>query len=326
MRSLFRIVLGVGAGLLLLGFGLGALFRQPTFGKDRVAGLPRADPEILRRHVEYLTGPCHPRSVENPAGLNCAANYIRQVFETSGRDVEEQVFSARGDSYRNLIVRFGPQDAELTIIGAHYDSFGLFGPNPGADDNASGTAGLLELARLFGEHAPPSRVELVAFANEEPPFFATPHMGSAVHARSLRTRDRPAVAMICLEMIGYFTEYQPWPSHLHRWLFPARGDFIAIVGRLEDRRLARRLKRAFRGATTVPAYSFSAPRWMPDLDASDHRNYWAEGIPSVMITDTAFLRNPHYHSPGDTAATLDYSSMSGVVDGVMNALSLAPEE
>jgi Zn-dependent M28 family amino/carboxypeptidase len=182
-------------------------------------------------------------------------------------------------------------------------------------------AGLLELARLLGERPPPSEVELVAYANEEPPFFGTPHMGSAVHARSLGPASREPEAMICLEMIGYFAPRQPWPSLLHRLFYPDDGEFIGIVGRLDDRRLARRLKRAFRGATEVPAYSLSGPRWMPDLDASDHRSYWAEGYTAVMVTDTGFIRNPHYHSPGDTAETLDYERMAGVVDGVMNAVS-----
>jgi Zn-dependent M28 family amino/carboxypeptidase len=182
-------------------------------------------------------------------------------------------------------------------------------------------AGLLELARLLGERPPPSEVELVAYANEEPPFFGTRHMGSAVHARSLGPASREPEAMICLEMIGYFAPRQPWPSLLHRLFYPDDGEFIGIVGRLDDRRLARRLKRAFRGATEVPAYSLSGPRWMPDLDASDHRSYWAEGYTAVMVTDTGFIRNPHYHSPGDTAETLDYERMAGVVDGVMNAVS-----
>ena len=307
--------------LLLLG-ALGTLLRQPTLGSDSVAGLPAADPSALRRHVEHLAKRCTPRSADNPIGLRCAANYIHLAFADSGAEVGEQVFQARGSAYRNVVARFGPAGEGLTVIGAYYDSFGLFGPNPGADDNASGVAGLLELARLLGQKPPPSEVELVAYANEEPPFFGTPLMGSAVHARSLHGSGRSLEAMICLEMIGYFTLRQPWPSLLHRLLYPDRGDFIGIVGRFADRRLARRLKRAFRGATSVPAYSLSAPRWMPDLDASDHRSYWAEGYPAVMVTDTAFIRNPHYHGPDDTPETLDYERMAGVVNGIMNAVSL----
>lgn len=313
-------------GLVLLFVTVGAVLRQPTLGKDSVAGLPNASPAALRRHVEHLAGECAPRSTDNPPGLRCAADYIQAAFLDTGADVAVQSFQARGSTYSNVVARFGPIGAGLTIVGAHYDSMGLFGANPGADDNASGVAGLLELARLLGETPPPSEVELVAYANEEPPFFGTPHMGSAVHARSLGAAGREPEAMICLEMIGYFTPRQPWPSVLHRLLYPTRGHFIGIVGRLDDRHLARRLKRAFRGATAVPAYSLSGPRWMANLDASDHRSYWAEGWPAVMVTDTAFLRNPHYHAPGDTPETLDYERMAGVVDGVMNAVSRAPGE
>lgn len=321
LRSIGRILLAAAVVLLVLLGLLGAVLRQPTLGRESVPGLPATDPSALRRHVEHLAGDCAPRSVDNPRGLRCAADYIERAFVESGARVETQEFEARGDAYRNVIARFGPAGPALTVVGAHYDSMGLFGANPGADDNASGVAGLLELARLLGERPPPSEIELVAYANEEPPFFGTPYMGSVVHARSLRSSGREPKAMICLEMIGYFTPDQPWPTLLHRLLYPDRGDFIGIVGRLKDRHLARRLKWAFRGTTEVPAYSLSAPPWMPDLDASDHRSYWAEGWPAVMVTDTAFLRNPHYHTPDDSPGTLDYRRMAGVVDGIMSAIS-----
>lgn len=321
LRSIGRVLLGVTGGLLLLFGTVCAVLRQPTLGKESIDGLPSADPATLRRHVEHLAGECAPRSTDNPAGLRCTADYIQGAFSDSAVTVDVQTFEARGAAYRNVIGRFGPAGTGLTIVGAHYDSMSLFGAIPGANDNASGVAGLLELARMLGERPPPSEIELVAYANEEPPFFGSPYMGSVVHARSLRSSRREPEAMICLEMIGYFTPDQPWPSLLHRLLYLDRGDFIGIVGRLDDRRLARRLKRAFRGATAVPAYSLSGPRWMPDLDASDHRSYWAEGYMAAMVTDTGSIRNPHYHTPDDTPETLDYERMAGVVDGVMNAVS-----
>jgi Peptidase family M28 len=156
----------------------------------------------------------------------------------------------------------------------------------------------------------------VAYANEEPPWFGSPGMGSAVHARSLKGQD--VRGMICLEMIGYFTETQPAPNALFRLLYPQRGDFIAVAGRWTDRALTRHVKRAILG-TGFPARSFTAPR-DAGIDASDQRSYWDQGIPAVMVTDTADIRNPHYHAPGDTAGTLDYGRMAGVVGGVANAV------
>jgi Zn-dependent M28 family amino/carboxypeptidase len=202
----------------------------------------------------------------------------------------------RGQLYRNVIASLGPATGPLLVVGAHYDSFGDFGPNPGADDNASGTAGLLELARLLHGRSLRQRVELVAYANEEPPWFGSPWMGSTVHARSLRGQD--VRGMICLEMIGYFTETQPAPSWLFRLLYPDRGDFVVVAGRWADRDLTRRVKQAIRGSE-FPTHSFTAPR-SAGIDASDQRSYWDAGIPAVMVTDTAFVRNPHYHSAGDT--------------------------
>ncbi len=206
---------------------------------------PRADPERLRRHVELLTTEASPRDSDHPENLDKAADYIQARFAETGARVQDQAFEVRGRAYRNVIASFGPATGPLLIVGAHYDSFGDFGPNPGADDNASGTAGLLELARLLDGRALAHRVELVAYANEEPPYFGSPWMGSAVHARSVKDQD--VRGMICLEMIGYFTDEQPWPHWFLDLLYPDRGDFIAIAGRWSDRDLAKRLKKSIRG-------------------------------------------------------------------------------
>jgi Zn-dependent M28 family amino/carboxypeptidase len=299
------------------------LLTQPTFSVVPSAGVERANASLLRRHVEFLTQEAAPRDSDHPESLDRAAAYIRREFEQSSARVADQAWQVRGRDYRNVIASFGPADGPLgpiLIVGAHYDAFGDFGANPGADDNASGTAGLLELARLLAAHPPGHRVDLVAYANEEPPFFGSPWMGSAVHARSLARQD--VRGMICLEMIGYFTAEQPWPSAVLRLLYPRRGDFIAVVGRWADRDLTRSVKRAMRGAESVggvPVHSFTGPR-SAGIDASDQLSYWDAGIPAVMITDTSFLRNPNYHNPGDTADTLDYERMAGVVTEVFNAL------
>jgi Zn-dependent M28 family amino/carboxypeptidase len=307
--SLLRIAVMV-AGLALAG---AAVITQPVLGSYRFTGSERAQPPRMRADVVTLTTAFRPRSADHPDKLDAAAAYIERALRDAGGRVRSQDFVARKQTYRNVIARFGPEHGPLTIVGAHYDAFCDTGDLPGADDNASGTAGLLELARLLGRTKVDTPVMLVAYANEEPPFFGSDEMGSAVHARGV---DNVA-GMICLEMIGYYSERQPWPNWTFAALYPSQGDFIAVGGGWSDRRLARHVKRALRGAG-MRAWSFTGPR--ETLDASDHRNYWRAGIPAVLVTDTAYLRNPNYHTRNDTAGTLDYVRMARVVDGVYSAV------
>lgn len=244
---------------------------------------------------------------------------MRQRFLSATARVREQRFVVRGKEYRNVIASFGPDrpDDPVVIVGAHYDVFSpRRQPFPGADDNASGTAALFELARLLAAHPPAVPVDLDAFANEEPPFFGSDEMGSAIHAASLR---RPVTAMLCLEMIGDFHHDQMAVSSLLQSFYPRRGNFVAVCGGWGEIALTRRVKRAMQTATALPVLSFTGPHSM--TDASDQRSYWVRGIPAVMITDTAYLRNPNYHTLRDTAATLDYDAMAEVVDGVLNAVA-----
>jgi Zn-dependent M28 family amino/carboxypeptidase len=316
-HSVLRILSATACVLALLLVLAAVLIRQPVPGSASFLSRERADPARLRRHVEFLTVEAAPRDSDHPESLDKAAAYLHDQFSRAGARVSEQPFTARGKTYRNVIASFGPDGGPLLIVGAHYDAFGDFGANPGADDNASGTAGLLELSRLLKGRSLDHGVVLAAYSTEEPPFFASPKMGSAVHARSVEASH--VRGMICLEMIGYFQEEQPWPHWFLRLLYPDRGDFIAVAGRWSDRTLAREVKRAMRGAETVPVYSFTAPR-SAGLDASDQLSYWDRGISAVMVTDTAFVRNAGYHTPADTAATLDYDRMAGVVDGVLNTV------
>jgi Zn-dependent M28 family amino/carboxypeptidase len=274
----------------------------------------------LKAHVRKLSEDLAPRDWAHPDWLERAADYIRGEFQAAGGGVADQPYTVGGRTYRNVIASFGPETQERVVVGAHYDAAG---PLPGADDNASGVAGLLELARLLGASPPLLRVELVAFSLEEPPFFRTGGMGSAVHARSLKEQGVPVRAMISLEMIGYFSDLdgsQQLPSPLLKALYPSRGDFIAVVGKLDQVRLVRRVKRAMLGAAPLPVYSINAPRAVPGVDFSDQLNYWEAGYDALMITDTAFYRNPNYHTARDTAGTLDYARMAMVVDGVHAAV------
>jgi Zn-dependent M28 family amino/carboxypeptidase len=273
----------------------------------------------LEAHVRALVG-FTPRDETHPENLDRAAAYILRELHDAGGEVEDQAFEANGAIYRNVIARFGTATRERIVVGAHYDAAG---PYPGADDNASGVAGLLELARLLGETPPTAQVELVAFTLEEPPWFASPAMGSAVHAASLKERGIPVRAMIALEMIGYFTDApgrQQYPLPILKLCYPSQGNFIGVVGKLGQGALVRRVRNAMRRASPLPVHSLSAPRSLPGVDFSDHRNYWDAGYQAVMITDTAFYRNPSYHTADDTPETLDYERMAMVVQGVYGAV------
>ena len=173
------------------------------------------------------------------------------------------------------------------------------------------------IARLLGTRELTQPVILVAYSTEEPPFYDSGKMRSAVHAASVNPSD--VEGMICLEMIGYYRGTQTWPNTVFALLYPDRSDFIAVGGGWPDRALVRQVKRGIRGAGGVPVYSFTGPRQA--LDGSDHINYWSRGIRAVLVTDTAFLRNPNYHTAGDTADTLDYDKMARLVDGVFRALT-----
>ncbi len=309
--------------LLLLSLPL-IIFYQPG-----VSALPpysrHASPDQLEKTVRYLTQTVHPRSADHPENLNRSGKYIKDIFVKSGAKVTEQPVPIADGPYKNIIADYGPKDGPLIIIGAHYDSATYYENDqliytPGADDNASGVAGLLELARLLQQQTPGTGVQLVAFASEEPPFFRSGEMGSAVHAASL---ERPVKLMIALEMIGYYDSAsgsQNYPYSAMSWLYPDRGDFIAVVGRVQDISAVRQVTSALLSAKELPVYSINAPGFIPGIDFSDHLNYWQHDIPAVMITDTAFYRNKQYHQPGDTADRLNYQKMAQVVDGVITLL------
>lgn len=277
---------------------------------------PSVDPARLEAHVKKLSVDCYPRSFEHPAKLERTAAYIAEQFKEAGALVSVQDVVVDAEHYKNVVARFGPARGRLLVIGAHYDSHGQ---TPGADDNASGIAGLLELAHLLGRSGPGRPVELVAYTLEEPPHFRTPHMGSAWHARALKAEGRDVELMLSLEMIGYFSDRpgsQAYPLAAMKLGYPDRGNFIALVGRFGDFGLSRSVKAAMAGASELPVYSLNAPGIVQGVDFSDHRSYWAQGYPALMVTDTAFMRNPNYHGAEDTFDKLDYKRMAMVVQAV----------
>lgn len=320
MPRLAKPLLRVGsASAVCLGAlfaGVGFFVRQPSMRVLGSTTSAKADAARLEADVHFLVDSAGGRNPANADKLDAAADYIATELRACSDRFAEQTYPIGRVECRNLIARFGPENGSRLVVGAHYD---VFGDLPGADDNASGVAGLLELARLLVDHPPAVPVELVAFSTEEPPHFGSEDMGSAVHARSLRENGTDLLGMICLEMIGYYCERQPSPHWLIGSLYPKKGDFITVVGRRNDRALVGHVKAAMKGAGGVRVCSFTGPPIL-GADLSDHRNYWINGYSAVMITDTAYVRNPHYHSETDLPDTLDYDRMATVVDGVLNAI------
>ena len=283
---------------------------QPFAGAGSRWEGPPAEPARLESTVRALValGPRH-----DHAGMARAADFLAAQLRALGLTPAFQEYRFENGRYRNLTVQLGPQAGPRVVLGAHYD---VRGPFPGADDNSSGTAGLLELARLFQAHPPLVRTELVFYPREE-----VQGMGSEVHARS-----RPAGevrAMVVLEMIGCFDQPQKFPWKPLGWLYPSQGDYIVVVGRPQDFLLVRTLKRGLASAGGA-VQSINAPEAIPGIGNSDHRNYWLQGIHAAMVTDTAWYRNPRYHTARDTPDTLEYARMAKVVEGVAAAVSEIP--
>lgn len=313
LLSLLRIITTVAVTAILTMVAVFYYLRQPSWKVDKCASPVRADARSLEKTVRELSELNPARCVDEPEGLENAARLIEEKLRQHCQDVELQLYSARKENFRNIIAHFGGDDPEgKIIVGAHYD---VYERKPGADDNASAVAGLIELTRMLSLDSPKTPIDLVAFSTEEPPFFGTDSMGSAVHARSLIEKGAKVKGVVVLEMIGYFTGEQGMPHPVLRLMYPSKGDFILVTGRTHDRELIDRVKASMKAAEGVKTFSIASPL-EAGIDDSDHRNYWKEGFTAVMITDTAYHRNPNYHSLKDTGETLDYEKMAGVVNGV----------
>lgn len=282
--------------------------------------------ERLGGHVQALAGEIGERNVWRGDSLARAAIWIEEVWEGQGFDVERQSFEARGVECSNLevTVRGAERPDEIVLLGAHYDTVGGC---PGANDNASGVAALLEISRRLRDARPSRSLRFVAFANEESPFFPTGRMGSALYAARARERGDDIRSMVALETIGYYTGEegsQRSPPILGR-LYPSTGSFLAFVGRLGARRAVREAADAFEGATDFPAERVVLPSLVPGVSWSDHRSFWRQGFRNaLMVTDTAPYRYSHYHLPTDTPDRIDASSLAEVTRGLAGmARSLA---
>jgi len=319
MKKVRRIVRLFILPLLVLWLLAWGILCQPVFPGGRKSAVS-VDPEALKKHVRVISEDFFPRDCLNVRNLDRCSDYIRAEFEKTGARIRVQEYSENGRSYRNVIARFGRSDENLLIVGAHYDACG---PMPGADDNASGVAGLIELVGLLGRAPLDRNVELVAYSTEEPPYFRSPSMGSAVHAKELRESRINVRGVVILEMIGCFSDdwmSQDFPFPLLRLFYPSRGNYIAVVGRLDQWPFMRQLKKNMQGATDLPVYSINAPASLPGVDFSDHLNYWETGCNAVMVTDTSFYRNHDYHDEGDVWGRLDYNRMAEVVVAVYEGI------
>lgn len=275
----------------------------------------------LRRHVRCLAGDIGERNVYNPDALTAAEHYIRDALADLGYEVARQPTTAGGVTSANLEATLPGTDLpdEIILIGAHYDTVP---GSPGADDNGSAVAALLELAGLHRESASRRTIRFVAFTNEEPPFFATGAQGSGVYARAARRRGDDIRLMMSLEMLGYYRSQpgtQRYPPFM-RWFYPDRGDFIALVSDFRSRRRMRRFAGAFREASGFPLEHAAMFSFVPGAAWSDHLSFWRSGYRAFMVTDTAFFRNPYYHTPQDTPDKLDYGRLADVTRGLSGAL------
>ena len=277
----------------------------------------------LKRHVAALAGRIGERNVWRPEAMAAAAGYIQERFEDAGYTVNVQPFTSRGLTVNNIEAVLPGQGAadEIIVVGAHYDSVA---DSPGADDNASGVAALLELARLLAGTTLPRTVRFVAFANEEAPFFYGDEMGSNLYAARAQAQGEHVEAMLSLETLGYFTDQpgsQKYPFPFS-YLYPDTGNFIGFVGNLSSRSLVRKAVGAFRASTAFPSEGVAAPSGIEGIHWSDHWSFWEAGYPAIMVTDTAPFRYPYYHTAKDTPAQLDYNGLARVTGGLADVVGV----
>jgi len=277
----------------------------------------------LKRHVSALAGDIGERNVWRDGSMAAAAAYIRRTLIDAGYTVNIQSFTSRGVTVNNLeAVLPGKAHAEeIIVVGAHYDSVA---DSPGANDNASGVAAMLELARLLAGTALPRSVHFVAFANEEAPFFYGDEMGSNRYAARARAQGARIEAMLSLETIGYYTDQNgsqryPFPFNL---FYPNTGNFIGFVGNLSSRGLVRRAVGAFRAHTAFPSEGVAAPSGIEGVHWSDHWSFWEAGYPAIMVTDTAPFRYPDYHRATDVPGALDYVGLARVTGGLVEVIEV----
>jgi len=311
-------VLAVIAGLLV--YPVIRIRMADTVRPVDSRGIPGGSEKRLYDHVHHLSVAIGSRSVLEEDRLDRTKEYILAALRDQGIPVARQTVEYEGRPHHNLIVTIEGVErrGETVIIGAHYDTIE---GTPGADDNASAVAVLLELCRALRDFRPQRTIKLIFFTLEEPPAFSTSRMGSAVYAAQARERGETIHGMIALEMVGYYTDEegsQAFPLPGMGQVYSNRGNFIGVVGNVPSRELVQSVAGALRRASSLPVESLAAPAVVPGISFSDHGSFWKMGYRAVMITDTAFYRNPNYHTARDTIETLRFDRMAELLRGMVH--------
>jgi Zn-dependent M28 family amino/carboxypeptidase len=283
---------------------------NPAWGKEEYN---------LFYHVKHLSDTIGSRSFSEPSKIALTRDYIADTLRSHGLNPVLQDFMVGNTTFSNITITIDGQSfpEEIIVIGAHYDT--VFG-TPGADDNAGATAILLEMARILNDSHLARTLKLVFFVLEEPPVFGTTNMGSRIFARRAREKNMDIQAMISLEMVGYFSDEkrkQAFPLPLMTLFYSTTPNFIAVVGNLKSKALVKQVKKGLKTGCTVPVETLATPSIVPGVGLSDHASFWKEGYPAIMITDSAFYRNPNYHQSTDTKDTLNYQTMAELLKGVI---------
>ena len=319
--SIVRITAAVVAVFALLWwFGV----RMPGKNISSAAALSTDEIKLrdeLRANVQTLAGDIGERNMQRYAQLNAAADFIDGSFSKTGLKPRRDTYELNGQACHNIEVEIPGKQSEIVLVCAHYDS--VFGA-PGANDNGSGVAAVLALARRFAGKPGQRTLRFVAFVNEEPPFFQTPQMGSYVYASRCKERGDRIVAMISLETIGCFSDApnsQAYPAPGLGIFYPKVGNFIGFVSNVHSRLLLQRALSIFRAQQKLPSEGASLPAFIPGVSWSDQWSFWQHGYPGIMVTDTAPFRYPHYHRSTDTPDKLDYDRFTLVVSGIESVIA-----
>lgn len=285
-----------------------------------------ANPDNLKVYLEQIIGQDSYRNYKNIQQLQRVSAWIKEQMRLFGIPCQYQSYSVNGLEYRNVVCSLSAGHASRVIVGAHYD---VFGDQQGADDNASGVAGVIETARILSKQKAQlnQNIEFVFYTLQEAPFFKTEQMGSYIHAKSVQANKNQIQAVYILEMIGYFDEnlVQEYPVGL-KWVYPEHGNFIAAVSNLQSYDLGAKYCQAMRNLNALECQRLVAPAFVSGMEFSDHLNYWKFGIPAMMITNTGAWRNKKHHSKADTLKTLNIVKMANVVDGLVNTLMLTAKQ
>jgi len=330
LRRAFRFFALIACSFVVLAFIAGGYFYSAMIsmpGSTFAGPLPpltetqKALAADLRTTVTHLASDIGKRSIYHPKELAESALYLKERLAASGYEVNEHSFPTKGSLTPNLeaTLKGTSHPNEIVVIGAHYDTTQR---SPGADDNASGCAAILALARAFNDKPQPRTIKFVLFPNEELPTGGTSEMGSWIYAKKARADGDNIIAMLSLEMLGYYTDApgsQKYPAPLS-YFYPSKGNFIAFVSNYDNRALVKECVRAFRANAQFPSEGAALPNFIRDVGRSDHYGFGKEGYHALMVTDTANFRNPNYHSAKDTPDTLDFDRAARVVEGLAGVL------